>query len=148
MIRNLARTNNMEDYFAAADKHFFDAELLLSQNPSRLANASHLYGVAFECAVKTIIQDNRPPSSHGSVVWGHIHEAKLKQQFIVSNAARNNALLQNQVTAALSNFANWNINQRYCANLDVQFTALRLNSEQHGAKEVIQLRDRWIQGVM
>ncbi len=148
MIRNRARTNNMQDYFAAADKHFFDAELLLSQNPSRLANASHLYGVAFECAVKTIIQDKRPPSSGGPVVWGHIHEAKLKQLFITSNAARNNAILQSRVIDAFNRFANWNINQRYCANLDVQFTVLRLNSEQQGAKEVMQLRDRWIQGVM
>jgi hypothetical protein len=52
----MSDNNFPRDVYAAMKRHWRDAELLSSQDPKRLANADHLYGLAAECGLKALIE--------------------------------------------------------------------------------------------
>ena len=102
------------DYRDAADRHFHDAELLYSQG--RLANADHLYGLAAECSLKTVmIGLGASVSTDGSVKRPHmVHINELWNEFITFASRRNGARYAQIMPSGLP-FANWHISERYHA---------------------------------
>jgi hypothetical protein len=99
----------MEDFQDAAKRHLDDAELLFSQEPKRLANASHLFGVSAECALKAIL-DAKNKDSFNPKKSGHV--PKLFTQFI--HVTPNiDANLANSVSEISKLFSDWDVSQRY-----------------------------------
>lgn len=101
----------MEDYTDAAQRHFDDAKLLHSQMPGRLANASHLYGIAAECSIKRIMRGN---GNNGKVIKGsNGHIPELLREFENHSAAKGNAALLRRMKKCATGLVNWSIQQRY-----------------------------------
>ena len=135
----------MDDYLDAADRHFEDAKLLISQAPPRLANASHLFGIATECAVKTVLQGRRPPQANATTMKGHIFTV-ISQKLATNSVLKGNQELLSKMQSALGAFAQWDIAQRYRRQSDTQFSVARVTEEQNGATEMIRLRNLWLKG--
>lgn len=101
----------MPDYYDAAQRHWDDANHLLST--ARLPNADQLFGVAAECALKAIMfklgmpmKNDRPEDKK----HGHINV--LWDEFISFANGKGQA----RYAAALGTgnpFINWNVGQRY-----------------------------------
>ena len=101
----------MPDYYDAAQRHWDDANHLLSTN--RLPNADQLFGVSAECALKAIMlplgmpMNNDRPSNKKH---GHINV--LWDEFITFATGKGQA----HYAAALGTinpFLNWDVGQRY-----------------------------------
>lgn len=135
----------MEDYFDAANRHHADAMLLQTQVPPRLANASHLFGIAAECAVKTVIQNNRS-ATPGVTVMGHINQ--VHQKFITCEAVKGKPSFQADMLRAITAFAEWHVSQRYCNQTDDTFTVARLVEESEATAKLLSLRDSWLQRII
>ena len=135
----------MEDYFDAANRHHADAMLLQTQVPPRLANASHLFGMAAECAVKTVIQNNRSATG-GVTVMGHINQ--IHQKFIACQAIKGKPSFQADMLQAINAFAEWQVSQRYCNQKDEMFTVARLGEERQATTRLLSLRDSWLQRII
>ena len=125
----------MEDYADAAQRHINDAKLLHLQD--RLANASHLYGFAVECALKSILlglknKGNAP----------RVHLPALFDEFKNHSVARGNAALVSQVKKCAAKFTGWAVEQRY-HNQKV-FSAQTVKDEAEAAKNILALREQFI----
>jgi hypothetical protein len=124
----------MEDYADAAERHFDDAKLLHTQVPSRLANASHLYGFAAECALKSMIRKTAP----NAAFYGQKgHFPLLLTEFQNHSIANNNADLVRSVKQAAIGLDKWSINQRY--NEQSTFVAQIVDAEAVSAQELLAL---------
>jgi hypothetical protein len=134
----------MEDYSDAAARHFEDAKLLHSQLPPRLANASHLYGFAAECAIKCIM---RGDGSSGKVPkGGKGHLPLLLREFELHSIAKGNAALQKRVQKCASGLSNWDIDQRY--HRQATFLAQTVNAEAESAQKLLALSRHFLRKVI
>ena len=124
----------MEDYADAAQRHFDDAELLHLQTPCRLANASHLYGFAAECAMKSIMLGAK---SKGNTP--RVHLPALLKEFKNHSVAKGNAQLVNVVTNHVAKFSSWAVEQRY--HNQTMFTVETVKNQAVGAKNLLTLRN-------
>jgi hypothetical protein len=100
----------MPDYYDAAQRHWDDANHLLSEE--RFPNADQLFGLSAECSLKAIMlplgmpMNNNRPSNRNH---GHINV--LWDEFITFANGKGQA----HYAAALGRnpFVNWDIGQRY-----------------------------------
>ncbi len=127
----------MEDYADAAQRHFDDAKLLHSQNPSRLANASHLYGFSVECTLKSIMLGVK---SKGNVP--RVHLPALFNEFKNHSVSKGNAALVHGVKKYAAKFTGWAVEQRY-HNQNV-FSMQTVKDEAEAAKNLLALREQFI----
>lgn len=134
----------MEDFQDAAKRHLDDAELLFLQEPKRLANASHLFGISAECSLKTIVRQLNPNGKfYGSK--GHI-PALFAELSNIAPAFSGNPALMGAIADLRAHFANWNMSQRY----DVQtiFATSTVSSEYDGAKAAHLLMNNFLSGLI
>ena len=131
----------MEDYGDASDRHFQDAKTLHDQVPSRLANASHLYGVSAECALKCIMErKGRVPKGN----TGHLPD--LLVEFKNHSAAKGNARLINQLKKHAEGLQSWHISQRYFAQ--AAFQKEIVESEAESARKIRVLNLHHARGII
>lgn len=101
----------MADYYDAAQRHWDDANHLLTE--VRLPNADQLFGLSAECALKAIMLALGMPMHNGRPVskkHGHIN--LLWDEFITFANGKGQA----HYAAALGTtnpFVNWDVGQRY-----------------------------------
>lgn len=124
------------DFLDAHGRHWDDAERLFEE-PPRLANADHLYGMAAECGLKRLMvafgmelgQDGKPPSEDKK------HVNKLWPRY---DAYRSGHLQGTDFALPAANpFFDWDVNQRY-AN-QAFFDASRVEVHRTGALLVYEL---------
>lgn len=133
----MSDNNFPRDYYSAMKRHWQDAELLRSQEPQRLANADHLYGLAAECGLKALMEkadnpldvDNNQAHSkkykkHINATWAHYEDFR-------------NGRLATYALGSTNNFDNWLIDQRYAA--ESHFDDDRIKRHRLGAKAVYDL---------
>ncbi len=131
----------MEDYFDAAHRHFEDAKLLHSQNPARLANASHLYGFCGECALKAIMTGN----SNRGVARKHLPE--IVNEFLEHSAVKGNSRLAEKVKKTCTlGYANWEIAERYASRNAAIFTQERVQTQSEASQKLLNLLEHWKRG--
>ena len=131
----------MEDYHDAATRHFSDGDLLQQQVPQRLANASHLYGLAGECALKAIMAGK---SGAGKVK--HAHLPNILEEFEIHSIAKGNPSLVTRVKKCAVGLNQWRIDERYHNRSSAAFTVGRIQSEHDAAKRLIGLLHLWEKG--
>ena len=134
----------MDDYENASERHLHDAELLFTQVPPRLANASHLFGLSAECSLKAIAR-NFEPRARFSGNKGHIPGLFSELQN-VSPSIGSNANLVRHITAIKPQFANWNVNQRYASQ--ITFGQGTIADEQTGANDAQLLMTNCLNGLI
>lgn len=109
-------------YPESAKRHLRDAEYLWdTHDAARLANASQLFGLSAECALKAVLVGLGVPThpAHGGVAntqqYGHFHKG-LWQQFAAYAGGQLGgkylAVVQ-PTTGAAAPFANWSVDDRY-----------------------------------
>jgi hypothetical protein len=102
----------MPDYYDAAQRHWDDANHLLSS--SRLPNADQLFGLSAECALKAIMLSLGMPMNNGrpadSRKHGHINV--LWDEFITFANGKGQAHYA-AALGATNPFLHWNVGQRY-----------------------------------
>lgn len=134
----------MEDFQDAAKRHLQDAELLFTQNPQRLANASHLFGVSTECALKAIaIKSN--PNSKFSGRKGHI-PALFNELCHVAPNLSSAPILMSAIPSLQRNFVQWEISQRY--EVQTSFVIATVSAERDGAKSANLLMTNFLSGAI
>ena len=133
----------MEDYRDAAARHFEDAKLLHAQIPPRLANASHLYGFAGECALKSIMAGKA-----GSGKTPHSHLPQIVSEFENHSAAKGNPRLLKSIKACCVGLTAWRVEERYYNRVAVTFQSDRVQSEADAAKRLLGLLALWKKGAI
>ena len=121
----------MENFQDAAQRHWHDAEMLLNDPAPqlghiRLANASHLYGVAAECALKAILHrwvPSRPKRGHMPAIWGEFATH--------ANTAKHG--LSALLTSTTNPFSGWNIGDRYLSRSDMRFNQEAVRTHRQAA---------------
>jgi hypothetical protein len=121
----------MEDFRDAAQRHWYDAEILLNdptphKGHTRLANASHLYGVSAECALKAILHSwtpNRPKGKHMPAIWDEFATH--------ANTATHG--LSAFFTSTTNPFIGWNIGDRYLNRSDTRFNQAAIQVHRNAA---------------
>ena len=134
----------MDDYQNASERHLKDAELLFSQAPKRLANASHLFGLSAECSLKAIAKNFNSGAAF-SGMKGHIPGLFSELQN-VSLAIGGNATLSNNIAGIRPRFVRWNVSQRYASQAD--FLQGTVADEQTGANEAHLLMTNCLKGLI
>jgi hypothetical protein len=134
----------MENYEDASKRHHEDAELLMHQAPPRLANASHLFGLSAECSLKAIAQ-NFEPNARFSGRKGHIPDLFFELQNIAPLVG-NDANLVNKITSLKSQFAGWEVGQRYAPQTTFNHTTVA--NEQKGSKSAYLLMTNCLHGLI
>ncbi len=134
------------DFQDAARRHWSDAELL--HREARLANADQLYGLAAECVLKrlaiglgwvtTTTDGDLAKSATSKAIRRHVDglwgEFQARQSGLTS---RTWSLL-----LATNPFADWSIDQRYCAAADVPDEP-RLSAHRAAAEASLRALDEW-----
>lgn len=131
----------MEDYRDAAARHFEDAKLLHNQVPPRLANASHLYGFAGECVLKSIMAGKK---SNGKAP--HSHLPKIVTEFENHSAVKGNHRLVKEIRACCVGLMGWRVEERYHNQLAATFQPDRVQSEADSARRLLGLLALWKKG--
>lgn len=112
----------MEDFANAALRHWKDAQLLESKN--RVDNADHHFGVAAECALKSVL--TKLPAFSSAGVLNGMYKLHI-------NALWGNAMLQSlpathrdllSILQGDNAYAHWRIEQRYFAEGTVTLAAM------------------------
>jgi hypothetical protein len=129
--------NFPRDFHDAMKRHWQDAELLISQQPKRLANADHLYGLAAECGLKALMEKADEPldidnnqthrekyKKHINATWAHYEDFR-------------NGRLATYALGSTNPFTNWVIDQRYAA--EPHFDHDRVERHRLGARAVYDL---------
>lgn len=123
-----------EDFPDAANRHWQDAEMLYSD--SRLATADHLFGVAAECAIKSIMVAQAGTPRLAKRYWTHM--PGIWDEFSAycpptgSNA---------YATSLPPNpFASWDIGDRYGA--ESAFPMTRVETHRNGAKAAMKMLEQ------
>lgn len=133
----------MEDYSDAAQRHFQDAVCLHKQTPNRLANASHLYGIAAECALKCVM---RGPGNRGKVPKGSSgHLPSLLREFEHHSESKGNAALLRRIKQCATGLSNWAIDQRYHAQ--ATFLVQTVDAESESARKLLALSQHHARGI-
>ncbi len=134
----------MEDYADAAQRHFDDAKLLHTQVPSRLANASHLYGFAAECALKCMMLGR---GNSGRVPKGSIgHLPLLLQELKNHSIANGNAALLIRIKKSATGLSEWRVEQRY--DKQSAFSAQIVGAEADSARKLRALSLQYLRGII
>lgn len=131
----------MDDYIDAAQRHYRDGKLLHEQSPPRLANASHLYGLAAECALKAIMRKDLPGTPFGGST-GHI--PALFREFKSHKSAKDVKLLTSVNSCALG-LKNWGVQQRYQA--EAAFGVEVVAEQEESARKLLLLRKNHERGI-
>ncbi|WP_058553880.1 hypothetical protein [Thiohalocapsa sp. ML1] len=97
-------TEPTEDFPAAARRCFHDGTLLLDHG--RLANASHLFGLGAECALKVLLRD------HPGAELERWHLPKLRDHALKSLKRRQDAAVQHLLNSN-TYMDGWCIDNRY-----------------------------------
>ena len=130
--------NMPTDFLDAMKRHWRDAELLRSPEQLRLANADHLYGMAAECGLKSLMTkegmdlDKNPAhkqkyKKHINATWEHFSD--FRQGRLAT------------YTLTVSNpFNDWLVDQRYAA--EANFNDARVDGYKAGAQQVYDLVER------
>lgn len=143
-VRLLSFKPNMDDYQNASQRHFIDAEILWAQKPSRLANASHLFGVSAECALKAIVRKHSPTTKFYGAS-GHI--PKLFAELLnITPINAGNSDLAKAINSIHQHFPNWDVEQRYWAQ--TSFTEAVVAQERIGADRALLLMRNHLQGTL
>jgi hypothetical protein len=109
-----------------------------------LANASHLFGVSAECALKAVaIKSN--PNSKFSGRKGHI-PALFNELCNVAPNLSSNRILMSAIPPLQRNFMQWEISQRY--EMQTSFAITTVSSERDGAKSAHLLMVNFLSGVI
>lgn len=100
----------MENFYAAARRHF-DAADLLYRSSVQAIEASHLYAYAAECVLKAVLENQRKPN-----IRSHINDhlltkpkANLVNEYQILQTGRNAKALPPQSEW----FKGWTVNARY-----------------------------------
>ncbi|MDD2711989.1 MAG: hypothetical protein PHU77_03640 [Simplicispira sp.] len=133
-----------DDYLDAAVRHLADAELLFTQLPSRLANASHLFGLSAECSLKAIACQSKPGAAfRGSK--GHI--PKLFAELLnVAPGIAGNTQLAMHINGLEPSFTDWKVEQRYAPQ--ATFDAQVVCRQQSGAQNAKRLMTNVLAGLI
>ncbi|WP_373500086.1 hypothetical protein [Desulfococcus sp.] len=123
------------DYRDAADRHFDDANHLLTVK--RPANADHIFGLAAECALKAVMlglgmqmhtkkrdKPEDPYAVHINQLWGQFHTFAQ---------GRNGAKYAAVIDPISNPFHDWDVNRRYCHRSDI--TNIMLQNHKNGAEK-------------
>ena len=123
-----------DDYAAAAVRHFVDGRLLEAN--SRIANADHLFGLAAECAIKSVLA-NFSSFLHGGVLASAYrkHVDELWMLVPLQGIQRRYGALVTVLRALHGPFADWSTAQRYAA--DGVVTAEAIERHREAAKRVL-----------
>jgi hypothetical protein len=112
----------MEDYTAAAKRHWQDAELLGREQ--RRENADHHYGFAAECALKLALQTlgyfrDDEHRKHINVLWNKMQATAFQKRFpgLAGLLSGSNC------------FDDWDVEQRYFGNDTVTSEAMRAHQK-------------------
>ena len=133
----------MEDYRDAAARHFQDAELLHAQIPPRLANASHLYGFAGECALKSMMAGKT-----GTRKTPRSHLPNIVAEFENHSVARGNPRLLKSIKACCAGLTAWRVEERYYNQVAPTFQSNRVQSEADAVKRLLGLLALWKKGAI
>lgn len=134
----------MDDYQNASERHLQDAELLFTQAPKRLANASHLFGLSAECSLKAIARKFKP-SARFYGAKGHIPGLFSELQN-VSPAIGGSATLAENIAKIQPRFSQWDVSQRYASQ--ATFSQGTVADEQTGANDANLLMKNHLQGLI
>ncbi len=123
----------MEDYRAAALRHWQDAGLL--ENNNRLENADHHYGFAAECAIKKALVSlpsfvnsgslDKRFKTHINELWGRIALSSLQKAYPSLCA----------LLKASDPYNNWHVDQRYFS--DGRITQANVDSHKGSARRIL-----------
>lgn len=112
----------MENYKAAALRHWIDATILETENS--LGNADHLFGFAAECAIKTTLVKLPAFAKSGELQ----HEYKEHINTLWEKAKHHSIQKTHPKLAAIlktpNQFSDWNVNQRYFADGEISKAAM------------------------
>ena len=133
----------MEDYQDAAKRHCEDAKILHIQDNARLANASHLYGFAAECVIKSMMAGS---NRRGRV--SHCHLPDIMVEFRNHSSIRGNAALLRSVNTCFAGLSEWKVSERYLHQNAATFTVERVQSEADSVKKLLGLLSHWTKGVI
>lgn len=131
----------MDDYRDAAKRHLDDANSLFAQNPQRLANASHLYGISAECALKAVARKFNPNAQFHRK--GHF-PSLFSELANVAPGLAGNATLVAQIRHLEPSFSGWNVSQRYASQTD--FVACTVSNQKTGATDAHLLMTNCLSG--
>ena len=137
----------MDDYRDAAKRHLDDADLLFAQNPQRLANASHLYGISAECSLKTVARKFNPSAQFRGKkgLKGHIPSLFSELLHVAPDLA-NNTILVAQIRRLEPHFSGWDVSQRY--EPQANFVAGTVSAQKIGATEAHLLMTNCLSGLL
>jgi len=125
------------DFKDAHQRHWEDAELLYGSN--RWANADHLYGMAAECGLKSLMLVFDMPFDHSKdrpqnkTDWQHADGVWRRYESYRCGHPRGT----HYPLPAKNPFQDWNVSQRYANR--VNFDEARATSHRDGADVVRQL---------
>ena len=122
-----------DDYYDAASRHLQDARVLHA-TPTSLAGASHLFGFAAECALKSMLQ-TKPTSAN--VVKGHLQDFWREFQSH-GNLARRHAI-RSQAMSFKSQFDDWEVGQRYYTRSSKCFDQAIVAKQAVAAEQLVKL---------
>lgn len=120
------------DFLDSHQRHWQDAELLFGL--LRLANADHLYGMATECGLKSLMQefgmvvDARGPTSEAD----RKHADRIWDRFETYRSGHTKG--PGYVLSPDNPFSNWNAGQRYAGQH--HFDEIRVSGHRAGAEQV------------
>lgn len=117
----------LEDYSAAALRHWSDAQLL--ERGNCFENADQLYGFAAECALKKALVELPAFAKNGMLdttyklhvndLWYKVNHQSLQKRYASLYA----------VLKATSPFSDWHVDQRYLADGIVSLEAMRIHRD-------------------
>jgi hypothetical protein len=112
----------IEDYTAAARRHWADAELL--DRKERRQNADHHYGFAAECALKVALQElgcfqEKAHRQHINVLWNKMQATAFQRSF--PGLAR--------LLSRSNRFADWDVDQRYHGDGTITEEAIKIHRD-------------------
>ena len=133
-----------DDYLDAAERHYQDAQLLFTQSTPRWANASHLFGISAECALKAIASQSNPEVKFFGQK-GHL-PALFTELLNVAPYIAGNAELAAHIEGLVPSFAHWKVEQRYAAQ--ATFDAAVVGEQQRGAHHAQKLMTNFLAGLI
>ena len=136
----------MYDFQNASERHLQDAELLFTQAPKRLANASHFFGLSAECSLKAIAQKLKPSTKFGGRNGlGHIPKLFSELKNVFPEIGSNPDLVRHMASIQ-PKFANWNVAQRYASK--TIFIEATVADEQAGSNAAHLLMSNCMMGLI
>ena len=125
------------DFYDSFSRHDADANLLRINE--RWANADHHYGLAAECALKSLLLQQGIPSNNGDIPSGRQYKSYRTHINLLWDSYQSFMQTRNAYTIPANNpFQDWDISQRYASRADITEQVVRNHAEAVGAlKKVI-----------